>query len=320
MRHRKNTRYTRIKNSVKDYFTFTKSDRKGIRALLTILIILMGCLYYTNFIKPPSTQVDIAAFEKEIKAFEASLTPKKENVFPPKDSASTTLIQEKEISTPLFEFNPNNLPEEDWKKLGAPDWIIKRIKNYEAKGGRFRKKEDLQKIYSMPPDLYQKLEPYIAIAPTDTIPLKTNYYNAIAQSKEEEHGNLLVDINLADETELDALPLIGAGRAKAIIAYRNKLHGFAFKEQLLEVWSINDTVYNAIADHVEVKAKAIQPININTTDPRELFHPYISYQLSKLIMTYRTTHGDYQNIEDIKKLPLVNGDLYAKLAPYLTTK
>ena len=315
--HRKNSSYNRIKNSVKDYFTFTKSERNGIRALLIILVILMGCLYYTNFISPPSTKIDIVAFEKEIKAFEASLTLKKEKGFAVKDSVSPENFHKKEIPATLFAFNPNNLSEEQWRKLGVQDWIIKRIKNYENKGGHFRKKEDLKKIYSMPPDLYQKLAPYIQLAVADTLS-KINYSNTTTSTKKENPVNLLIDINLANETELDALPLIGAARAKAIISYRNKLHGFAFKEQLREVWSIDDTVYNAIVNHIELKAKVIQPININTSDSKQLYHPYINYQLSKLIMSYRAAHGDYKNIEEIKKLPLVNADLYAKLAPYLT--
>ena len=310
----------RIKNSLKEYFTFTKSERNGITVLLVILVALMGGLYYTHFITPPHNKFDIAAFENEIKLFEASLTPRKEFTVPVKDTAVSIQLADKEISPTLFAFDPNSLPEEQWVKLGVPQWIVKRIVNYESKGGRFRRKEDLQKIYSMPPDLYQKLEPYIQIAAADTVSKKVNYYNAIAESKEEEQGNLMVDINLADETELDALPLIGAGRAKKIIEYRNNLHGFSCKEQLLEVWSINDTVYNAIAKHVEIKAKVIRPININTNDPSLLHHPYITYSLAKLMVSYRVAHGDYQNIEEIKKLPLVNGDLYAKLAPYLTVK
>lgn len=310
--------FNRIKNTVKEYFTFTRSERNGISILLIILLVLLAGLYYTHFITPPHNKFDIAAYENEIKQFEASLTPKKEFIDSVKDTVAKIQWAEKETTPALFAFDPNNLPEEEWAKLGVPRWIAKRIINYESKGGRFRRKEDLQKIYSMPPGLYEKLAPYIEIAAADTVAKKVNYYNAIAGSKEEEQGNLMVDINLADETELDALPLIGATRAKKIIEYRNQLHGFSNKEQLLEVWSINDTVYNAIANHVEVKVKVIRPININTNDPAQLRHPYITYSLAKLMVSYRAAHGDYQNIEEIKKLPLVSGDLYAKLAPYLT--
>ena len=78
----------------------------------------------------------------------------------------------------------------------------------------------------------------------------------------------------------------------------------------------------AIGGHQDDSCKLFtkQQININTNDASQLRHPYISFQLSKMIVTYHTTHGDYKDIADIKKLPLVNGDLYAKLAPYLTVK
>src|ERR1041384_7463727 len=109
MADKRNTRNNRIKNSIKDYFTFTKSERNGIRVLLVILIILFGCLYYTQFISPPTTEVDIIAFEKEIKQFEASLAPKKQIVFPVKDSLNILPVSEKEMPAELFAFNPNNL-------------------------------------------------------------------------------------------------------------------------------------------------------------------------------------------------------------------
>lgn len=308
-----------IKNSLKDYFTFTKRERRGVSALLVILIILFGVLFYTHFITEPKSKMNIAAYEREIKKFEASLIPKKEKVFIYTNSIVPVDSSPHVMPHTLFPFNPNNLPVDQWKKLGVPDWIVKRIKNYESKGGRFKKKEDVQKIYSMPADLYQQLEPFIQIASADTV-ATPDKYSIIAKAKEEERKNLMVDINLADESELDALPLIGAGRAKAIIKYRDKLRGFTGKEQLLEIWGFNDTIYNAISDHVQVKAKFVQPININTNDPSQLNHPYISKALAKMIALYHSTHGDYTSVEQIKKLPLVNADLYAKLVPYLTVK
>jgi len=310
----------RIKNAVKDYFTFTKSERRGIRALMILLTALLGVLYYTRFLLPPKNNLNVADFKMEIEQFEASLLPQKEFTPSTYDTANSLSAPFKETPLPLFAFNPNNLPAEDWKKLGVPDWIVNRIKNFESKGGHFRKKEDLQKIYSMPTDLYQRLEPYIEIAAADTTTRKMNTDNLFAKAKEEARKNLMVDINIADEIELATLPMIGAGRAKNIISYRNKLHGFSHKEQLQEVYGMPDSVYQIIVNHVQVKEKTIEPININTNDASQIRHPYISFQLAKMIATYHATHGDYKDIAEIKKLPLVNDDLYAKLAPYLTIK
>ncbi len=321
MKHKKKVSpANRIKNSIKDYFTFTKSERRGIRALLLMLIALFGFLYYTHFITPPPSKIDIASFENEIKQFEASLVPKKEFVAGVTDTSSTFVSTEREMPATLFTFNPNNLPDEQWKKLGVSERIVKTIKNYESKGGHFRKKEDLQKMYSMPADLYNRLAPYIEFAAADTVTRKFNNDHPFVKAKEEARKNLMVDINIADETELATLPMIGSGRAKSIIGYRTKLHGYANKEQLHEVYGMPDSVYNLIADHVEVKAKTIEQININTNDASQIRHPYISFQLAKMIATYHTAHGDFKDIAEIKKLPLVDADLYAKLAPYLTIR
>ncbi len=307
-----------IKSNISEYFTFTKSERNGITILVGILIILMGFLYYTHFITPPQNKLDIASLKNEVAQFEASLTPREELGKPIADSTIFISNTATEVPKQLLAFNPNHLPEEKWKSLGVPDWLIERIKNYESKGGHFRKKEDLSKIYSMPPDLFQRLAPYIEIAAADTSSRKVYDTNSFAKERAEALSKLMVDINIANETELDALPMIGLGRAKKIIEYRNNLHGFTHKEQLLEVWSINDTIYNAIANYIEVGVNTIRPININTKDPAQLRHPYINFSLAKMIANYHSTHGDYKNIEEIKKLPLVSGDLYAKLAPYLT--
>ena len=42
--------FNRIKNTVKEYFTFTRSERNGISILLIILLVLLAGLYYTHFI------------------------------------------------------------------------------------------------------------------------------------------------------------------------------------------------------------------------------------------------------------------------------
>ena len=315
---KKNPRYQHIRNSVKDYFTFTRSERNGVLVLSILLVVLLGILYYVRFFAPPPARVNADEFEKEIKAFETSLTPIKENKLQATGSGQADQSVNNKSPVELFAFNPNNLSKDNWKKLGAPDWIIERIKKYESKGGHFKAKEDLQKIYSLPPELFAKWEPFISIPVEEKNENQDKIYNPIASHEEKKPQEIiLIDLNLADESELDALPLIGPSRAKAIVNYRNRLHGYYRKEQLHEVWSINDTVYNAISDRVGVKAKFIQPLSINVSDPSLLQHPYISYSLAKMIVSYRNAHGNYKDIAEIKNLPLVNEDLYTKLAPYL---
>jgi DNA uptake protein ComE-like DNA-binding protein len=46
-------------------------------------------------------------------------------------------------------------------------------------------------------------------------------------------------------------------------------------------------------------------------------HPYIAYKLAKLIVKYREHHGLYNNLEDLKKMPLIDDQLFRKIVVYL---
>ena len=61
-----------------------------------------------------------------------------------------------------------------------------------------------------------------------------------------------VNINTADEKELDTLPGIGPAMAKAIIYYRNNNGGFKNIEELKNVKGIGDSKYKKIEDCIEL--------------------------------------------------------------------
>lgn len=62
----------------------------------------------------------------------------------------------------------------------------------------------------------------------------------------------LVDINTADEARLCTLPGIGESRAADIVRYREENGPFAAIEELQQVDSITENVYNRLADSITV--------------------------------------------------------------------
>ena len=110
------------------------------------------------------TTNDISNFQKEIESFRQQ----QQQI---SDSINIDNLQNRGELTPglareklhPFLFNPNDLPEESWKKMGLTDKQIRIIKNYEAKGGRFYRKEDLKKMYCISDAEYQVLMPFIRI-------------------------------------------------------------------------------------------------------------------------------------------------------------
>lgn len=313
---------------LKDYFTFTSLQRKSLFTLIIITLLLIAGLYYLRFEKPVAP-IDFSEFEKEIEAFEKRLVKdsilfaeERKQKFIQNDFAQKS-IPVSEIT--LFNFNPNNLPDSLWVKLGVNERTVRTIKNYESKGGKFYKKEDLKKIYGLHEDTYARLEPYIVIPETKTAAAQKTEFkkdsanNYPSQFTKSSYPLIIFDLNKATAEELKTLKGIGDFRANSIIKYKNMLGGYVKKEQLLETYGMTDSLYYEIKDRFEIKTIITRPVNINSNTEEELKHPYITKQLVKLMISYRKMHGDFKEVNDIRKLPLVNDALMQKLLPYLST-
>jgi competence protein ComEA len=298
-----------LRNSWKDYFSFPKKLRKGIYALFIVIVLEIVYILYLHYFPSTAKPADVSQFQKEIDAFYAGrITDSAGNSKINADSATS----EKNASE-LFLFNPNNLPEEDWRRLGLSDKQIHVIKNYESKGGRFRSKADVKKMYSITAEEYAMLEPYIQI------PQQTPDTSHKRTYKKYERQLLIVDIGTADTLELLKLPAVGPSFARRISNFREKLGGFYSIDQLKEVWGLTDSMFQIIAPHIVLKDSTnLRKININTADYKTFnMHPYIDKAMASVIISYRNQHGTFHAIEELKKVSLVTGELYSKLAPYL---
>ncbi|MBK9485182.1 MAG: helix-hairpin-helix domain-containing protein [Chitinophagaceae bacterium] len=49
-------------------------------------------------------------------------------------------------------------------------------------------------------------------------------------------------------------------------------------------------------------------------------HPYLRYNIANAIVQYRQQHGSFSSVFDIKRIMMINDDIYNKVAPYLTVK
>jgi competence protein ComEA len=301
-----------MKQIIRDYLTFNKRERNGIFVLLAIILSLLIYLMIADKCIRHE-KIDFTKFEKEIQALQASVEKRNSYIHSEiknKTIAAAPLV----IAAPeRFAFNPNHLSEANWKKLGLTDKQIHSIQNYESKGGRFMKKEDVKKMYTISPELYASLEPYIEIPVEAKIPVTiTRYQKMIAP----EIKNL--DLNSADSLQLTTIKGIGPFYAKAIIKYGNALGGYHAKEQLMEVWKFDQEKYDAIEKYITVDTSKVKKININTCIAKELKHPYINWKIVNGIINYRTKHGNFHAVEEIKKTDLLDEETFLKIIPYLT--
>lgn len=300
---------TTLEMSTKDYFSFSKSERRGI---FTLLLILVGILLF-NFSIPylkKQEATDFSVFIREVEEFEKSIieNQSENNYF----TNSRKTFETKSKLNP-FPFDPNGLTSEQWKKIGLSDKQIAIIKNYEAKGGKFYKKEDLKRIYGISAQEYSILEPFIEI--------KTKSFEKTFQKFENPSKKMsfIFNLNTADSIDLIKVQGIGGVFAKRIIELRKKLGGFTTTDQLLEVYGMDTARFQEIKNYFEVDTTGIKRISINKLTFQELRkHPYIDYNLSFEINNYRLMKGNFKAAEELYSLKNINSDQIKKLIPYLS--
>lgn len=226
-----------------------------------------------------------------------------------------------------FNFDPNTVTEAEMLQLGLPKWVVGRVLNYRAKGGKFRNKEDLSKIYGFPEEDYERLEPFIAIAAVEVSSQPQSYSggsggstNSYPQKNFAPVGPL--DINRAAVEHWQMLPGIGEKRAQMIVKYREKLGGFVSIAQVGELRGLPDSVYQRIRPMLVLQFSEPRKLNINALNTQELdAHPYITPRQASLIVADRSQNGNYQKVDDLLRIPVLFDKAWLdKIQPYLDVR
>ena len=198
-------------------------------------------------------------------------------------------VPRKRVET--FRFNPNTASVDDLCRLGFSPKQAQSIVNYREKGGRFRRKSDFAKSYVVSDSIYRRLERYIDIP--------------------------LLDLNLADSADFDALPGIGGWFAAKMVEYRNALGGYSYKEQLMDIRNFDQEKFNALSDLITIAEEYMTPYPLWTLPADSLsMHPYIrNYETACAIELYRkNTPKDDWTVENMSASGVISKEYAAKLS------
>ncbi|WP_316844205.1 ComEA family DNA-binding protein [Pedobacter psychrodurus] len=290
-------------------FGFSKGEFNGLLFLIFIIITLKAIPIIYSAYKPiekdePNLLAKIQKIAIEDQKYAKTVRDRIEN-----------LDAKKVIK--LFNFDPNTLDVEGWQTLGLSLKQSQSIINYTKKGGHFYKAEDLQKMYTISPEMYKKIFPYVKIANQPKTDSKA--YVPFEKKEYVKKAPVIVDINKADSAQLDEVKGIGGTFANRIIRYRERLGGFYKKEQLMEIYGLDANKYAEIEGQISISAGSLKMININTATFDDLKrNPYLSYKQINAILQYRKQHGNYSGLADLKKIVILNQEVIDKVTPYIS--
>jgi len=188
-----------------------------------------------------------------------------------------------------FRFNPNTVSVDELMRLGFSEKQAQSIDNYRAKGGRFRRPSDFARSYVVSDSVFKRLEPFIVIPK--------------------------VDINRADSAAFDELPGIGPYFAAKMVSYRERLGGYSYKEQLMDIYHFDREKYDGLSDLISCSPPQA-PFRLWSLPADSLrLHPYIKdWQVARSIVLFReNTPREGWTVEAIAKAGILPEEDAARL-------
>lgn len=333
------------KEKVKDFFAFSRREQSGLIVLFGIIVLLIAYYGAKRYFFEPQVY-DFASFKDEIDQFYAqdkadSITRITSNTTKEKYNSQKGKSNSSKRKFAGFLFNPNSISQHQWEKLGLSTKQAASIIKYRNKGGKFRIKSDLKKMYTISDRKYQELYPWI-----DLPEKKVKEVVALVKGKDgfqdqnfdqidtlssvevpnwENTPNTIalksINLNTADTTDLKAIRGIGSFYARKIVEYREQLGGYISFNQLNEIWKMREETMQAMEPYVFIVKSDVRKIAINEVDVETLKnHPYVSWKIAKALVNYRTQHGKYQSKEDLLKILILPEKDFLNLKPYITIK
>ncbi len=288
----------------KSHFWYTKNQRNGILFLLIIIIFLQLIFHFKNFDSQQLvdfSQPIITSYKKQLDSLKKKSSKKKK--------------------FKIYPFNPNYISDYKGYQLGMNVDEIDRLLAHREQKLYVNSSKEFQTITKISDSLLQKISPFFKFP--DWVQKKNknknNQQRYIPNSRINVSEITTEDINKATLKDFTAIEGVDEYISERIIKYRSKLQGFSFKEQLFEVWGLDELMANKILSTFSIKNKPIiKKVNINTASFKEvLSNPYIDYELCIQIFDYKDEVAELQSISEIKNIEGFPIKKYNRIVLYL---
>ncbi len=311
-----------MNNFLKDFFHYNKNERNGA----AVLVVLCVFLYFLPEITPffiKKEKTDFSNIQAEVEAFASRF----EEELPSENTPTSPKN--------LFYFDPNTISKEKLSELGLSSKLAQTIINYREKGGEFRKKKDLKKMYGLSETDYFRLAPFIQI--------EKEVKNSLSKSKSE--STQIVEPfpfnpNTASEETLNQLGL-SERVINTLLKFRNKGGSFRKEKDFAKIYGLSDKDFQRLLPFIKLdedvektieeptlsqektispEAKTIESIilDINQAEAEEwqLLHG-IGPAYAKRIVNFRNKLGGFHSIDQIAETYGLPDSTFQKIKPKL---
>ena len=292
------------------YFVMTAEQWLGV---VVLVVLVVGTLMVVKRFQPPKEDETVWVNDSTKSQF-ADYQEKQDSI-----RKAQWRRQRDTIAIRMEVFDPNTADSSTLVHLGFKPWQAKNMVKYRAAGGRYRKPEDLKKLYGMPDSMYQALTPYIYIAreEVDSVAVDSLRKDSLPRW-EEENKDTILNLRTADTVELKMIHGIGSYRARQIVRYREQLGGFVSVEQVLEAKGMENVDADSLLAHFWIDSVKIEPMNVNSVGVQRLSrHPYLRFEQAQAIYELRRKKIRLDSIQQLQQIECIPAETLEKIAPYL---
>lgn len=229
-------------------------------------------------------------------------------------------------------FNPNDLPQQGWEKLGFSPKQAETIMKYkQIIGGKFTSKEQIRKCFVIDDEKYAEMRAYILL------PEKSKEDEKLS-SKQIGKNIQYIKFNPNNYSEKDWQKLgFSSKQAISILKYKTILGGqFKTKEQIKKCYIISDEKYQEMEPYIDlpnnVEYKAELPKVENKVEKIELtekFNPnnlnhedwiklgFTEQQVNTILKFKRSLGGKFKDAKTLKKCYAISEEKFNEIEPYL---
>lgn len=292
------------------YFVMTAEQWLGV---VVLVVLLVGTLMVVKRFQPPKEDETVWVNDSTKSQF-ADYQEKQDSI-----RKAQWRRQRDTIAIRMEVFDPNTADSSTLVHLGFKPWQAKNMVKYRAAGGKYRKPEDLKKLYGMTDSMFQALTPYIYIAreEVDSVAVDSLRKDSLPRW-EEENKDTILNLRTADTVELKMIHGIGSYRARQIVRYREQLGGFVSVEQVLEAKGMENVDADSLLAHFWIDSVKIEPMNVNSVGVQRLSrHPYLRFEQAQAIYELRRKKIRLDSIQQLQQIECISAETLEKIAPYL---
>lgn len=292
------------------YFVMTAEQWLGV---VVLVVLVVGTLMVVKRFQPPKEDETVWVNDST-KAQFVDYQEKQDSI-----RKAQWRRQRDTIAIRMQVFDPNTADSSTLVHLGFKPWQAKNMIKYRAAGGKYRKPEDLKKLYGMTDSMYQALTPYIYIAreEVDSVAVDSLRKDSLPRW-EEENKDTILNLRTADTVELKMIHGIGSYRARQIVRYREQLGGFVSVEQVLEAKGMENVDADSLLAHFWIDSVKIEPMNVNSVGVQRLSrHPYLRFEQAQAIYELRRKKIRLDSIQQLQQIECISSETLEKIAPYL---